>query len=100
MPGEIGLFDESFSALDRAMQIATQRQAVIAHNIANADTPNYIPLEFDEVLQKAIQRKEKKVNLELEMAALADNSTKYSAYTKLMTSKIGILRSIITQGRK
>ena len=38
--------------------------------------------------------------LEDEMAALTQNSIKYSACIKLMASKITVLRTIATQGRK
>ena len=42
----------------------------------------------------------KQVVLEEELAALTDNSVKYSAYVKLLSSKINILRSVATQGRR
>lgn len=95
------LFDESFNNLERAMQIATKKQAVIAHNIANAKTPGYEPLTFDEELMRAVKKLDKKqVVLEEELAALTENSIKYSAYVKLLSSKINILRTIATQGRR
>lgn len=37
-----------FSMLRHKMQYLSQRQAVIAHNIANANTPNYIPQDVVE----------------------------------------------------
>lgn len=95
------LFDSAFNSLEHAMRVATQRQAVIAQNIANAKTPGYQPLDFDEELMKAVKRMDnKEVVLENELAALTENSIRYSAYTKLMASKSAVLRSIITQGRK
>lgn len=101
MTEPIALFDESFNTLERAMQIATRKQAVIAHNIANAKTPGYEPLTFDEQLMKAVKRQDKKeVVLEDEMASLTENSVKYSAFVKLMSSKISVLRTIATQGRR
>jgi len=96
-----GIFDQTFNALEQAMRIATARQQVIANNIANAKTPGYEALTFDEQLMQAVKRQGKKeVVLEEELASLTDNSTKYSAYIKLMTSKMSILRSIATQGRR
>lgn len=107
MTGEISpigkniLFDESFETLVKAMSIASQKQAVIAHNIANAKTPGYVAMTFDEQLMKAVQRQDnKEVVLEEELSSLTKNSTKYSAYVKLMTSKMNVLKSIATQGRK
>lgn len=101
MSEPIGIFDESFNTLERAMQIATKKQAVIAHNIANAKTPGYEAMTFDEELMRAVKRLDKKqVVLEEEMADLAKNSGKYSAYVKLMSSKINVLKTIAAQGRR
>ena len=95
------MFDSAFDALEHAMEIATQRQAVITQNIANAKTPGYEALTFDEEMMKAVKRNDKKeVVLEDELSALTSNSVKYSAYVKLMAAKINILRTIATQGRK
>ncbi|MFH1617335.1 MAG: flagellar basal body protein [Candidatus Margulisiibacteriota bacterium] len=95
------MLDRSFSSLEKAMATAVERQAVIAQNIANANTPGYEPLEFDEVLQKAVKRRDQEnVSIEKEMALLADNSVKYSSYAKLMSSKVNLMKTIISQGRK
>lgn len=83
------------------MEIATRRQEVIAHNIANANTPGFEPQTFDEQLMKAVKRTEQQeVNLEQELSSLTENSIQYSSYIKLMTSKFNILRTIATQGRR
>ncbi|MCX5726792.1 MAG: flagellar basal body protein [Candidatus Saganbacteria bacterium] len=103
MAEEIGLriFDDTFLNLQKAMHVASKRQTVIAQNIANADTPGYVALEFDEVLDKAVKRAgAKNVVLEEEMASLSDNSIKYSAYVKLLSSKINILRNVASQGKR
>jgi flagellar basal-body rod protein FlgB len=98
--GKIELFDETFNGLQRAVDIATQKQAIIAHNIANAKTPGFEPLEFDSVLNKAVKRANKNVVLEDEMDALSRNANDHSSYVKLLATKIGILRTVVTQGRK
>ena len=101
MAEPLKLFDETFGSLERAMEIATKKQAVIAHNIANAKTPGYEALTFDEELMRAVKRlDQKQVVLEEELAALTENSIKYSAYVKLLSSKINVLRTIATQGRR
>lgn len=95
------IFDPTFNSLERAMRIATQKQAVIAHNIANAKTPGYEPMAFDEHLMKAVKKQDQKqVVLEEELSDLTKNSNRYSAYIKLMTAKINILKSIATQGKR
>ena len=95
------MFDWPFDTLERSMKIATKRQEVITQNIANAKTPGYEAQTFDEQLMQAVKRLDKKdVVLEEELSALTENSVRYSAYVKLMTSRLGALRSIITQGRR
>jgi len=97
----VEVFDATFGNLERAMEISTRRQEVITHNIANANTPGYEALTFDEQLMQAVKRQDKKrVVLEEELAALSDNSLKYSSYVKLLSSKINVLRTIATQGRR
>jgi len=98
MPNE--MYDSTFIRLQESIDKATKKQAVIAQNIANINNPNYEALEFDEALDKAVKRSDKKIVLEEEMAALSQNSIKHSAYIKLLASKIGIIHTVITQGRK
>lgn len=101
MVNSVGMFDGTFDNLERAMTIATRRQAVLADNIANAKTPGFRPKDFDEVLMRAVERQDQKqVNLERELAELTENSVRYSAYLKQMSAKMGVLRSIVTQGRR
>lgn len=83
------------------MEIATRRQEVITHNIANAKTPGYQAMTFDEQLMRAVKRADKKdINMEEELASLTENSIKYSAYVKLLSTKINTIRTIATQGRR
>ena len=98
MPTE--MYDSTFIGLQESIGKATKKQAVIAQNIANINNPNYEALEFDEALDKAVKRENKKVVLEEEMAALSQNSIRHSAYIKLLASKINIIHTVITQGRK
>lgn len=96
-----GIFDKTFDGLTQAMQVATLRQAVIAHNIANANTPGYEAMEFDKELMKAVKKRDQKqVVLEQEMADMAKNNMEYSAYVKLLSSKINVLKTIAGQGRR
>jgi len=103
MSGEegIGIFDSTIHNVEKSIERAAKIQEVIAHNIANANTSGYVPEKFDEVLNKAVKRTDKSsVNLEEEVADLAKNSARFSAYVKIMTAKLGMLRSVVTQGRK
>jgi flagellar basal-body rod protein FlgB len=52
----------SLPALEAAMRFASQRQKLIAHNIANFETPNFIPTdvspgEFQKVLAEAVDNR-------------------------------------------
>lgn len=95
------IFDAQYGNLERAMEIATRRQEVITHNIANAKTPGFEPMAFDEHLMRAVARRDRnEVVLEEELAHLTENSIKHSSYVKLLSSKINILRNIASQGRR
>lgn len=98
--GKIGLFDDTFIRLQAAVERATKKQAVIAQNIANANNPDYAALDFDETLNKAVKRANKSVVIEDEMAAMSKNQIEHSAYIKLLATKISVLRTVVTQGRK
>lgn len=100
MVDPIAFFDSTFDGLERAMYIATKKQEVIAHNIANAKTPGFKPLTFNEELDKAVEKQDKKmVVLEEELADLSKNSIHYSSYVKMLSSKLNTLRTIAKQGK-
>lgn len=95
------MFDYTINEIESKMKKAIDLQAMHAHNLANADTPGFKPLKFDEELNKAVERQDRKhVIVEEELSELSKNSVKYSAYVKLMSQKLNILRTIATQGRK
>ncbi|MFC1511530.1 flagellar basal body rod protein FlgB, partial [Candidatus Margulisiibacteriota bacterium] len=54
------IFDVTFENLEHSMEIATRWQEVISHNIANAKTPGYEALTFDEQLMMAVKRQDNK----------------------------------------
>lgn len=96
-----GIFDSTMASLEKGISHTTRTQEIISQNLANANTPGYVAKKFDKVLERAVERREGgSVNLEEEMAAMAQNSGRHSAYLKLLTSKLAILRSVISQGRK
>lgn len=95
------IFDPTIGNLESAMARTVKIQETIAQNIANAQTPGYIPKVFDEELNKAVERQDRdSVRLEEEMAEMSKNNIRNSAYVKLLTQKLGMLRTIVTQGRK
>ncbi|MFH0886871.1 MAG: flagellar basal body protein [bacterium] len=96
---EVNVFDPTFNRLEVAMKNRAMMQSIIAHNIANANTPGFKPIKFDDVLGKAV-RSANTVDLEEEMSDMAKNSTEYSSYVRLINGKLSTLRSVVTQGRK
>ena len=95
------IFDPTMSNLEDSIRRAQLAQEVTSQNIANANTPGYIPKKFDDVLNKAIERQDKKgVNIEEEMAQLSVNEQRHSSCIRLLTTKLSMLRTIISQGRK
>ena len=96
-----GIFDSTMASLEKGISQTTKAQEVITQNIANAQTPGYVAKKFDKVLERAVERRDSAgVNLEEEMADMAQNNDRHAAYLKLMSSKLAILRTVISQGRK
>ncbi|MEM6491017.1 MAG: flagellar basal body rod protein FlgB [Pseudomonadota bacterium] len=67
-PGDITLFDMA----RKKMRYLTQRQDVLAQNVANADTPDYqardlVPLDFDQTLAQQF------VRLQMRPAAMGES---------------------------
>lgn len=58
MPVE-GLFNTTIDLLAKSVDLRTRNQNMIASNIANAETPGYVPkrLEFDQQLQDAVKKR-------------------------------------------
>ena len=95
------VFDATLNRLEGGVSRAIMRNSVIAHNISNANNPDFEALEFSDVLNKAVKRSDRKrVVLEEEMADLSKNSMRHSAYIKLLAAKMNVLRNIATLGRK
>ena len=95
------VFGPSFKTLEDGIARHMKIQEVISQNVANAGTPGYRALVFDDVLDKAVERSNTpQVNLDDEMADLVKNRAAYTTMIRLLTSKINILRTVATQGRR
>lgn len=108
----------SSELIQRAMSAAMLRQKLLANNIANADTPGY--KRFDLALQQAIQATDERstarsiyqekgtslrvdgnnVDIEQEMAAVAENSLYYESLATSLSKQMSSLRYLITEGRR
>jgi len=96
----MAIFDGEISKLEGALDRSSKVQDVISHNIANANTPGFVAMKFDDVLGKAVERMDNpKVNLEQELAALSENGLAYSSYTKMLITKLNTLRTVVKMGK-
>jgi flagellar basal-body rod protein FlgB len=103
-------------ALGGFLSYLSQRQEVIASNIANADTPGYLtrdvemPADFSSVLFDAagavveapnlITRNDgNNVSMDREARLLSDNSLKFNLATQLIRGELKGIRSAIDEGR-
>ncbi|QEM69891.1 flagellar basal body rod protein FlgB [Geobacter sp. FeAm09] len=52
-----GIFGTTIDVLSKSIDLRTKSQNLISSNIANAETPNYIPksLDFEQELQEAVK---------------------------------------------
>jgi len=97
------LFDDVMVRLERDIQEATRRQAIIAHNIANADVEGFQPIRFADEL-KEIEKQPggvsaDRVVVEDEMVKMAQNRMRHQTYLRLYTMKTGTLKTVLSQGR-
>ena len=97
------LFDDVTALLERDIQEATRRQAIIAHNIANADVEGYQPIRFAEELKEIEKRpggvSADTVVVEEEMVKMAKNRMRHQTYLKLYTMKTATLKTVLSQGK-
>jgi len=115
--------DESATMLFKMMQMAMDRQNVLANNIANADTPGYTrkELSFQEQLASIVKSGDYKELSELkgalvddktnparldgnnivlpkEMSEMTQNSMLHKLLARAYTTKVNILRDAIRSG--
>jgi flagellar basal-body rod protein FlgB len=103
-------------ALGHFMSYLSQRQEVIASNIANADTPGYktrdveIPLDFATALQDAgtavveapgltTRNDGNNVAIDREARLLAENTLKFNLATQMLKGELKSIKSAIDEGR-
>ena len=97
------LFDDVTVRLEKDIQEATRRQAIIAHNVANADVAGFKPIRFKEEL-KALQEtpggvSADRVVLEEEMVKMAKNRMRHQTLLKLYTMKTSTVKTVLSQGK-
>ncbi len=113
----IKVFDRTFDALAKSLDLRTQNQVVISSNIANADTPGYQAqtLDFEGALHKAIANNDidrvrgelnnesdnavredgNTVDRDAEMVKLSQNQLLFTAAADLVKKKLGLIKYAI-----
>jgi flagellar basal body rod protein FlgB len=94
--------DPTTRRIEQAIYDAAKRQAVYAYNVANASTPGFKPVLFEDELEKAKRQYGKEnqtFNLEDEMGKIAMNGLKHSSLTKIFSTRYQILRKVVTMGK-
>ena len=121
------LFDQTFGLLERSLDIRTPRQRILSSNIANSETPGYEAkdIPFEKILERSMNQysllplkrthtthlpegmdtemmAEKVpggVNIDQEMAKLAENNLRFQAEVQALLKKFEALRTTISETR-
>jgi flagellar basal-body rod protein FlgB len=114
------LIDPIFDGLARALDVHHRRHDVLATNLANVETPGFRAQEVDfrSALARAFERTEQPrpaelvedasaparadgntVDLDLQMAKLAENAGRYTALARILGKRIGLVRLAVDGGR-
>jgi flagellar basal-body rod protein FlgB len=123
-------FSGADSYIRAALTGLSSRQRTIANNVANVDTPNFKASEvrFEDALKSAMTRRQgaqpnqtaltslasrssledgtttradgNNVDIDREMELLGETQLNYSALTQVMSTRLGIMRSVISGGSR
>ncbi len=92
------VYGSTFDSLEKAIKETSNRHKAIAQNIANIESNNY--KSFQTELDKAQSKiTDKQALLDNELSKLAENNLKMTSYAQLMSSKLKILRKVVTLGK-
>lgn len=110
------IFSKSLTTLERAMDLRTHNQSIIASNLANIDTPGYAAqkLDFQASMELAMQDAKdaaviapsgdpvrsldgNNVDLEGELSQMTQNRMLYSVTSQLMGAKFRQLSNLFDQ---
>ena len=98
------LFDQTSVKLEKAIYEMNKRQKATAYNIANATTPDFKPVRFPDEVEEAKRmygssKMLESVNIDDEMVKSTKIRLLHSAYVRLLTTKIGITKKVVTLGK-
>lgn len=116
------IFDALSATLSRSLDVRMQRHNMLTSNLANADTPNFVPvdLDFRDTLQSVSEGVSGEnvpkpqsyydvtvtpgpdgnaVDFDHEMSRLASNQINYQASVRVLNQRMALMRYAITEGR-
>jgi len=98
------LFDPTSVRLEQAIYEMNDQQKATAYNIANASTPGFKPIRYEDEIKEAIRlygdaSMLNVVNVDDEMVRSTKIRLKHSAYVRLLSTKIGITKKVVTLGK-
>ena len=98
------LFDQTSVKLEKAIYEMNKRQKAAAYNIANASTPDFKPVRFQDEIDEATRlygstKMIESVSIDDEMVKSTKVRLLHSAYVRLLTTKIGITKKVVTLGK-
>ena len=100
------LFPSSVRSLEDALHETSRRQAIYSYNLANATTPGFQPILFDddqqELLQMIPENSEyfSKIVVEHMSSKMAINRSRQAAYQALYKKMFENYRQVATMGKK
>jgi flagellar basal-body rod protein FlgB len=112
-----GLEGTGAAAARLALDAAALRHQAIAHNLANLNSENYVPLEVSFDAQLAAARRAQAArpelvqeswrgagprpqDVDLEMVKLSQNTIHYQALLKALGKQLAILNVAVSEGRR
>jgi len=119
------LSSPTLRVLERGLDVASSRHQILANNIANVDTPGFkrSAVDFAQAMADAMKTADSgeqvhssirvvteentvvrndgnNVDIEREMAELAENNLLYNAMSQLLGARYAQLRTVINEGRR
>jgi flagellar basal-body rod protein FlgB len=113
----VGMFDSISAGLARALTVHHRRHEVLAANLANVETPGYRAhdVDFEQALEGAFTKQNpdafaprvvdrpsgvgradgNTVDIDMEMARLADNRGRFTTYAEILARRFATLRRAI-----
>jgi flagellar basal body rod protein FlgB len=98
------LFDDAEFSLESGIYDMSRRKAAVAYNIANGSTPGFRPIRFPDEIANARRLYGStdllnEISVDDEMVKATTIRLKHTAYVRLLSTKMGITKRIVTLGK-